>query len=127
MLTSTPSRAYTVSRGPSKVIVLGTYLDALRNGRGDGVDAAQATELLPLGEVANVVAEVGREVSIEHLDTVLTALFLGPALVLGEAPELVIEAGVGAGLEVFEARPDTGVALGDGAVVVSQRSRGTRF
>lgn len=82
MLTRTPSRAYTVSRGPSKGIVLGAYLDALRNGHGDRVDAAQATELLPLGEITNVVAEVSREVGIEHLDAVLTALFLGPALVL---------------------------------------------
>jgi hypothetical protein len=83
-----------------------SYVHACRNGLWDGVDAAEATELLPLTQVSEVAAHVGFPIRIEDLNTPVATLLTSPAHVSSQTMELAVEAGLGVGLEAVELVPN---------------------
>jgi hypothetical protein len=72
-----------------------SYVHACRNGLWDGVDAAEATELLPLTQVSEVAAHVGFPIRIEDFNTPVATLLTSPAHVSSQTMELAVEAGLG--------------------------------
>jgi hypothetical protein len=96
----------------------GSYLFAVIDVVWDAFDAADATQLAPVAKRLAVHAVVTCEFSFDELGAFLLLLIDGPALVLGEAIELVDEVGLGVWSETWVASPDRGKCAGGILVVL---------